>query len=235
MLFPVSSSKRGSMSMMSGMLDKVVDVDVMTAEKREFTAQGMMGGMGMGMSRMSKRCNHTKGSAQCAMCMSSRCGHAIGSSMCAMCMTSRCNHLVNSGNCAMCMSSRCSHTPMSGTCAMCTRCSHGMNTSSCTDCVDAPKDAKKEKMTNGDKNENMTSGENKKERTMSWNTGMGMGGMGDSVAMARMCAKQAEGKTMKELSRLWRYQGGNRPGMGEDLMAMRGMGMMGSMRSEKVM
>lgn len=48
MLFPMQPKRASNGSMMT-MTDKTVNVDVMTAEKREFTSQGMMGGMGMGM------------------------------------------------------------------------------------------------------------------------------------------------------------------------------------------
>jgi len=86
-------------------------------------------------------------------------------------------------------------------------------------------EGKKEKMVNGE----MKEGRGMKERPMSW--GMGMM-MGDSVAMARQSAKEAEGKTMKQLSRLHRYQGGMRPLVGEE---MTRNGMSAMMRGEKVM
>jgi hypothetical protein len=220
-LFPLSHSKHHSSQ--PTILDKMVHVDVMTAEKREFTAQGMMGGMSLGgIQRVGtiKRCSHPTGSGICSSCIPSRCAHAHGSR----------------------------------TCSMCTPCSHGMMPGSCVQCTDdkeispdsrthyhthnhthPPKEAKvvngevkKEKTTNGEVN-------GKKERPISW----GMGGlmMGDSVAMARMSAKMAEGKTMKELSRLWQYQGGIRPRVaGEDLLGLRnGVHGMNGIRSEKLL
>jgi hypothetical protein len=53
------------------------------------------------------------------------------------------------------------------------------------------------------------------------NSGMGCDG---SVAMARMTAKDCEGKTVRRLSRLWRYAGGCKPS-GEGVGMMNGVGL----------
>lgn len=59
----------------------------------------------------------------------------------------------------------------------------------------------------------------KGDKRSSWN----MSGS-DSVATARMCAQECEGKTMRQLSRLWRYAGGARP-MGDGVSMMNGVGL----------
>lgn len=46
----------------------------------------------------------------------------------------------------------------------------------------------------------------------------------DSVAVARMNARECEGKTVRQLSRLWRYVGGSRP-IGEGVGMMNGVGL----------
>jgi len=74
---------------------------------------------------------------------------------------------------------------------------------------------KDSKMVNGTGEKKDGKGEMKKERKMM--TQM------DGVAMARKAAKECEGKTVRELSRLWQYVNGRQPaGDGERL----GMGMM---------
>lgn len=266
MLFPMhasSHSKRASMSTQMTMLDKIVDVDVATAEKREFTAQGMMGGvmnMGAGMMgdmmRGMGRMNSMSG-RNGNMGMMCRCGHQMHSEMCGKCM--RCSHDMGAARCAMCTPARCSHGAGTNACMACTGCKHGQMTGMCNTCMD---EMPKDKMMNGEAkmlkdgkpmNGKTNGADMKKERPMSgmMSNMMGMSGMGmgmtDSIAMARECAKNAEGKTMKQLSRLWMYQQGKKPGMAgdrEDMMSgMMGMGkdMMGmgrngmTMRGEKVM
>lgn len=59
-----------------------------------------------------------------------------------------------------------------------------------------------------------------KNRAASWNM---MGAGNDSVMQARMCAKECEGKTVRQLSRLWRYAGGMRPA-GEGVGMVNGVG-----------
>lgn len=59
----------------------------------------------------------------------------------------------------------------------------------------------------------------KNEKRSSWN----MSG-NDCVAMARMCAQECEGKTLRQLSRLWRYADGARP-MGEGVNMSNGVGL----------
>jgi hypothetical protein len=59
-----------------------------------------------------------------------------------------------------------------------------------------------------------------KNRNTSRNT---MGAGNDSVMQARMGAKECEGKTVRQLSRLWRYAGGMRPA-GEGVGMVNGVG-----------
>jgi hypothetical protein len=62
---------------------------------------------------------------------------------------------------------------------------------------------------------------NKSEKRSSWGS---MGGYGiDAVAQARGSAKECEGKTVRQLSRLWRYVGGGRP-VGEGVSLVNGVG-----------
>jgi hypothetical protein len=61
----------------------------------------------------------------------------------------------------------------------------------------------------------------KAEKRASWgNQTMGS----EAVAQARMCAKECEGKTVRQLSRLWRYAGGGRP-VGEGVGVSNGVGL----------
>ena len=74
------------------------------------------------------------------------------------------------------------------------------------------------KMVNGTGEKKDGKGEMKKERKMM--TQM------DGVAMVRMAAKECEGKTVRELSRLWQYVNGRRPAGDGERIGM-GMGVMG--------
>ncbi|RDW71720.1 hypothetical protein BP5796_07754 [Coleophoma crateriformis] len=63
----------------------------------------------------------------------------------------------------------------------------------------------------------------KEERRRSWNIG-GIYGTGmDSIGQARNSARENEGKSVRQLSRLWRYVGGARP-VGEGVPATNGVG-----------
>lgn len=57
------------------------------------------------------------------------------------------------------------------------------------------------------------------ENIASWETAVGVNGVG----RARVAAKECEGKTVKQLSRLWRYAHGGRP-VGEGVAVVNGVG-----------
>jgi len=59
----------------------------------------------------------------------------------------------------------------------------------------------------------------KSENIASWETSVGVNGVG----RARVAAKECEGKTVKQLSRLWRYAHGGRP-VGEGVAVVNGVG-----------
>jgi hypothetical protein len=64
-----------------------------------------------------------------------------------------------------------------------------------------------------------TNASSKSENRANWETTVGVSGVGK----ARVAAKECEGKTVKQLSRLWRYAHGGRP-VGEGVAVVNGVG-----------
>lgn len=64
-------------------------------------------------------------------------------------------------------------------------------------------------------------GMSRAEKRASWGTAGAMGI--DGVGKARMGARECEGRTVRQLSRLWRYAQGGRP-VGEGVAVMNGVG-----------
>lgn len=171
MLFPMQNNKMC-------ILDENVSVDMQTAEKREFTAQGMSMLKPMGLGRRSSSGNMLSdmgmNKADMMNMSKTEIANMTKAEMAAMGMSKADMANMNKGDIPMSVNKP-DGTPMTKT-----------------------------------------------EKRASWGNQMIMST--DSVAAMRKCAKECEGKTVRQLSRLWMYAGGARPA-GEGVGMVNGVGL----------